>query len=136
MEEFFAKYNELSDGDKGNIVVASTDLLKAITKAFGPEHGLKLWDDLANCLGAEIKGDVFINMLTGESCGEVTITSTGPNFINCIKTIRTYSGMGLKEAKDLADIARSGGTAKFRILNSSNRAQCLRDFAAAGCTAK
>jgi len=40
----------------------------------------------------------------------VVLVEYGPNKINCIKAVREATGLGLKEAKDLADAAGSGQT--------------------------
>jgi ribosomal protein L7/L12 len=59
--------------------------------------------------------------------------STGSDSINCITLIRAYSGLGFKEAKDLADLARAGGNAaRFNLLSEQSRNECIRDFSDIG----
>ena len=51
----------------------------------------------------------------GPSTVTVTLTSAGPNKLQVIKLIKEVTGLGLKEAKDLAD---NGGAIKENIPSS------------------
>jgi len=59
----------------------------------------------------------------------VTLVHAGPNKIEVIKAIRQVSGLGLKESKDLCDVAPS----RFAVRNHSE-AQLLRLFQGAGAS--
>jgi len=66
----------------------------------------------------------------GPSTVNVVLTAAGPNKIAVIKLIRDITGLGLKEAKDLAD---NGGAVKENL--ASDEAEKLKaQFTEAGAT--
>ena len=66
----------------------------------------------------------------GSSTVTVVLTSAGPNKIPVIKLVRDYTGLGLKEAKDIAD---NGGNIKEDI--SADEANEIKaKFEEAGAT--
>ena len=66
----------------------------------------------------------------GPSTVTVTLTSAGPNKLPVIKLIKEITGLGLKEAKDIAD---NGGTIKENI-PTSEADQLKAKFEEAGAT--
>ena len=67
---------------------------------------------------------------TGSSTVTVVLTSAGGNKIPVIKLVRDYTGLGLKEAKDIAD---NGGNVKENI--SADEANEIKaKFEEAGAT--
>jgi hypothetical protein len=82
-------------------------------------------------------------MLTGDFVGELTLTQV--NIIQAvvsIKAIRTVSGYGLKESKDLFDHLRDTGhghgRAKIKLSEEwrKNRSGAIRVLRDAGCDAR
>lgn len=65
----------------------------------------------------------------------VSITQLGPKKIEVIKVIREYTGLGLKEAKDLADAAEKMPVVVARNLNAPVAADFRRDLERAGANA-
>jgi hypothetical protein len=81
--------------------------LESITRHYGAEHGMVVWEQLGEVLGPEIKGKVFFSILTGESSNRVRIrVGTCNEAVTAIKAIRTATGYGLKEAKDAYDLSK------------------------------
>ena len=66
----------------------------------------------------------------GPSTVSVILTAAGANKIAVIKLVRDLTGLGLKEAKDLAD---NGGAVKENI-SSDDAAQIKAQFEEAGAT--
>ena len=66
----------------------------------------------------------------GPSTVTVTLTSAGPNKLPVIKLIKEVTGLGLKEAKDIAD---NGGAIKENI-PSSEADELKAKFEEAGAT--
>ena len=66
----------------------------------------------------------------GPSTVPVTLTSAGPNKLPVIKLIKEITGLGLKEAKDIAD---NGGTIKENI-PTSEADELKAKFEEAGAT--
>ena len=66
----------------------------------------------------------------GPSTVNVNLTSAGPNKIAVIKLVRDITGLGLKEAKDLAD---NGGTVKENVANEEAN-ELKAKFEEAGAT--
>jgi hypothetical protein len=110
---------------------------------------MKLWGQIASVLDPELKGAIFFALLTGESGSRVTIRDyerNNTNKVSIIKAIRTVTGLGLKEAKDLSDILMVGGTygGTHQIgytygkpitvdIGRQNRNDCIRTLRDAGC---
>lgn len=101
--------SELSNDQQENIIGSAITMIQALSEAFGPEHGIKVWETMSEILGPGVKETVFMAMLSGRSSGLITIKAIPVDRrdtlskISVIKCIRNYTGMGLKEAKDVSD---------------------------------
>jgi hypothetical protein len=117
-----------------SVVFDGIRFLESITRHYGPEKGMAVWNKMGEAFGDEVKGRVFFAMLTGDSIGRVRFSSTNSHqAVWAIKAIRTATGCGLKEAKDLFDAAKSK-TQNIDINSPDQRRElikCLRD---AGCS--
>ena len=107
---------------KDEIISSGISFLRSITLAYGSETGMELWDTIATTLDPDIKGAIFFSMLTGESGSRITIRDydrapQGGNKVTIIKAIREVTGLGLKDAKDQADILM-GNSSNGYITNS------------------
>ena len=141
-DDMTVDYASLSEDAKHEIVADSVNLMRTITQHFGPEHGMELWESIANTLGADVKGAVFFSMLTGEHYGDITLVmGSCQMYVEAIKTVRMYTGLGLKEAKDLCDASK---VAPVRIALPANgqwsgrekRGQFVADLRKLGCNAR
>lgn len=108
--------------------------MRAITEAYGSEEGMRLWDTIASTLDPDIKGKIFIAMLTGEYNDRLTIhldmveCSVHVPRVEGIKAIRTVTGMGLKEAKDIHDNLALGKQETITI-EPTRRHEAIRQLA-------
>lgn len=101
----------IPEGHKSNVISSGITFMRSITEAYGSEDGIKLWDAIAGTLDPDVKGAIFFALITGDYQGEIIargFSSPPQNYVDCIKTIRTYTGWGLKEAKDAAYLIRDG----------------------------
>lgn len=120
------------------VVYDGVKFLQSLTEHYGADRGMEIWESMGQILGKEVKGRVFFAMLTGETSGRVRFTiesapgSYNPNAVACIKAIRTATGFGLKEAKDLYDNSRNKSVQLDCITPEHSRklAKELRDL---GC---
>ena len=87
------------------IVQAGLGFIRAVTEAYGNEEGIKVWDSINQHLDPDIKGKVFFAMVTGHYNDVIKLTGTYDyrDKVKLIKCIRSWTGVGLKEAKDIAD---------------------------------
>lgn len=81
--------------------------VRSLTKHYGAEKAMEVWEAMNEALGVEVKGRVFFKMIEGSSASEVkfrigNIRANG-NSVAAIKLIREYTGYGLKQSKDLID---------------------------------
>lgn len=89
------------------VVFDGIRFLESLTRYYGAEKGMEVWDKMGEAVGEEIKGKVFFSMLTGESSNRVRIqVGTCTEAVAAIKAIRMGTGMGLKEAKDAWDLSK------------------------------
>lgn len=89
------------------VVFDGIRFLESLTRYYGAEKGMAVWEQLGEAVGDEIKGKVFFSMLTGESSNRVRIQAgTCTEAVAAIKAIRMGTGYGLKEAKDAWDLSK------------------------------
>ncbi len=89
------------------VVFDGIRFLESITRHYGPEKGIEVWEKMGEAFGEDIKGKVFFSMLTGESSNRIRIQAgTCTEAVAAIKAIRTGTGYGLKEAKDAWDLSK------------------------------
>lgn len=83
--------------------------LASLTDHYGSDKGMEMWEAMGDAMGREVKGKIFFAMLTGSTTGRVQFTSGTAethNAVGVIKCIRSYTGAGLKEAKDKWDLSK------------------------------
>ena len=89
------------------VVFDGIRFLESLTRFYGADKGMEVWEKMGEALGDEIKGKVFFSMLTGESSNRVRIQAgTCTEAVAVIKAIRMGTGYGLKEAKDAWDLSK------------------------------
>ncbi len=90
-----------------DVVFDGIRFLESLTRHYGAEQGMAVWEKMGEAVGDEIKGKVFFSMLTGESSNRVRIQAgTCTEAVAAIKAIRIGTGYGLKEAKDAWDLSK------------------------------
>lgn len=117
-----------------SVVFDGIRFLESITRYYGAERGMEVWNKMGEAFGDEVKGKIFFAMLTGDSVGRVRFTSTNATqAVWAIKAIRAATGFSLKEAKDLYDLGKTK-TVAVDVKTPNERRElvkCLRD---AGCS--
>ena len=94
---------------KTAVISNGMHFMRSITEAYGADEGLKLWDTIASTLDPDVKGQIFLAMVTGNYNDRIHMKGFFPqgqaNAVACIKAIREWDkrGLGLKEAKDMYD---------------------------------
>lgn len=109
--------------------------LESLTRHYGPEEGMRIWDGIGEVIGSEVKGQIFFAMLTGESSNRVKFVQKAGNNGNAvaiIKAIRHASGCGLKEAKDKHDEAFQK-PAYVECYDSDAARTLVQDLRSMGC---
>lgn len=101
--------------------------MRSITEAYGTDEGMKLWETIADSVDPDIKAKIFFAMLTGEYINFITITGYAQGQkVPAIKAIRTVTGLGLKEAKDICDSLEYGNkTYRLQIADYSKRSEYI-----------
>ena len=100
--------------------VISTGLhfLRAITEAYGSDQGMRLWETIADTLDPDIKGQIFFAMLTGTHNDTIVVrgvTLVNVDKVKCVKEIRNWTGLGLKEAMDAWNTVSGGGSVRLTV---------------------
>lgn len=108
--------------------------MRSITEAYGPEEGLKLWDQITNVLDPDVKGEIFLAMITGSYTDRIHISKIGHDRVATIKAFRNFDKrrLGLKEAKDLSDLCQMGKVITLEI-EPRNRVQIEKELLSIGC---
>ena len=132
---------------KDEVISTGISFLRSITNAFGQEAGLELWDTISSTLDPDVKGQIFFAMICGQESRSITIIGINSNVnkIQIVKSIRTVTGFGLKEAKDIADtfvlgkgagntlLYSFGKPVTIKICNSLSRDAAVHELKTAGC---
>lgn len=128
-------FESLDQEDKDELISTGIAFMQSITRLAGPEDGMELWNQINEVLGDDIKGAVFFHMLMGGGGNFVSFTAgladSRGNAVATIKCIRTYTGQGLKEAKDNWDASK---TSRIRIkCDYKSRNQFAKELRDLGC---
>ena len=94
-----AKLDEMIKSIEGMTVLELADLVKALEEKFGVKANMPMM--AAPAAGAAAGAPAAEE----KSTFTVVLTSSGANKIAVIKEVRTITNLGLKEAKDLVDVA-------------------------------
>jgi hypothetical protein len=79
--------------------------MESLARHYGAERSIEVWDQLGEVLGSDVKSQVFLAMLTGESSNRIRVSrGTCTDAVAAVRAIRQATGMGLKEAKDAWDL--------------------------------
>jgi ribosomal protein L7/L12 len=129
-------FNAITNEQKDRIIDCGLELLAAITDAYGVEDGHATWDRLSEVVGTEFKHAVFMDMLSGKTTSTITLYGKNCrqdyNFVSIIKQIRFASGLGLREAKDIADELDSGVSKTLKLDDGVNRHTAIDSLRKAG----
>ena len=100
------------------LVFNSLNFVQSITKNYGAEQGMAMWDTIANTVDCRLKLEVFKAMLDGGQVnGRIRIAGVYPSSdkVKLIKTLREFTGYGLKEAKDGVDDLQNGTVLDIKV---------------------
>lgn len=107
----------IPDQHRHTLVDASIVFMQTVADIYGAEKGQELWSTIAATIDPELKGAVFMAMLTGNyRLDKFTVKNPYlgpiPAKVALIKCIRTYDrrNLGLRDAKDIADRLENGGS--------------------------
>lgn len=119
---------------KDRIITDGIHFMRSITECYGAEEGMKLWDQIAVVLDPSVKAEIFFTILTGSQGNRVTISvdRTVHSKIPVIKAIRTVTGLGLKEAKDISDDLWNGKSYTIELAPDQLRGNAIRTLRDAG----
>jgi hypothetical protein len=124
----------IPENHETDILQSGIHFMRSITEAYGAEEGMKLWDTIASTLDPDIKGKIFFAMLLGEYNDRLTIQLDMVKYrahvqrVEGIKAIRTVTGLGLKEAKDIHDNMTLGKVEKITI-EPTRRSEAIKHLA-------
>lgn len=100
----------IPEDHKDAIITNGLHFMRSITEAYGADEGMRLWETIASTLDPDVKGQIFFAMITGTHNNRIVLKRVGLNTdrVARIKEIRNWTVLGLKEAKDVSDMAELG----------------------------
>ena len=126
---------EVTNEQLERIIPAGIDFIRTITQELGAEKGMEFWEELSRCLGDDVKGRIFFEMITGNESGtKVTfggvkqLYCTGGYKIHGIKCIRNACNLGLKEAKDIMDALEAGHAQTMHVVDWRKRGAFVNEM--------
>lgn len=107
----------ITDEQEKDIISSGLHFMRSITEAYGAEEGLRLWESIADTLGPDLKGKIFFALVTGTHNDSIILNTVRQhsNAVSCIKEIRAWTGLGLKEAKDTYDWVMNGKRIRITV---------------------
>ncbi len=117
------------------LVFNSLNFVQSITKNYGAEQGMAMWDTISDTIDRRLKLEVFKAMIGGAHVeGRIRISGAQPSAdkVRLIKTLREHSGYGLKEAKDSVDLLQYSNTAINIKVSYHNHHRAVQDLQQAG----
>jgi ribosomal protein L7/L12 len=94
------------------VITDGINFLRSLTSYYGNDKGMEVWESMGDAIGKEVKGKIFFAMINGSHQNRLKFTCDQAdklgNNVQGIKTLRHYTGQGLKEAKDLWDDSKNG----------------------------
>jgi len=123
----------IPDEHKTAVISSGLQFMRSITEAYGPGTGMELWEQVASVLDPDVKGEIFFAMITGTYNDVIYVKGINysANAVACIKEIRTWTGLGLKEAKDAYDSAKSNISTKL-VVRPTDHARAVRALTGVG----
>jgi len=98
------------------LIQSSVDFIRCLTDNYGVEAGMRMWATIADTVDPKLKGDIFFAVISGAQSGFVVLSNIKTtDRVAAVKEIRTWSGMGLKEAVDAVKSVESGKITKIEI---------------------
>jgi hypothetical protein len=111
----------ISENHKNDIIATGIDFMTSITRAYGTEEGMKLYENIMQNLNADIKGKIFFAMLMGDK-GDTIIVKGHENCIGSkferVKAIKDVTLWSLRQSKDYVDAIELGHPQKIPYLRA------------------
>lgn len=86
-----------------DVVITGARFMNALTKSYGTERGMAVYDACRAVMGDEVAGAIMFGIMGNKIKTGIKIDDPGFNKISTIKEIRSFLNVGLKEAKDLSE---------------------------------
>lgn len=138
-------FDSIEEPAKSRIVEAGIEFMSAITSGFGADAGFDIWDKFADSVSPVLKTLIMLEVMQSNAKTIAVIGFMGfrdkmsGQFVPLVKLIRNVTGLGLKEAKDLADTIDGGKDIVLNILNNTSswsRTDIIKGFRSIGLTAR
>lgn len=104
----------MNDKTLQQVVFDGMRFLESLITHYGTDKGMEVWEAMGNAVGREVKGRIFFAMVSGEFTNHLKFRAGNAelsgNAVSVIKTIRNYTGLSLKETKDLWDYSKTNST--------------------------
>ena len=120
---------------KSDLISTGIGFLRTITAAYGAGKGMEVWNHMAEAIDPELKGAIFFSILVGDREDIIRIRGVSAipqeyKKINAIKEIRSWTGMGLTESKNVVVQAELGMsmTIHGQAATRSQTVSALREY--------
>lgn len=106
----------MNSDERDQLIQSSVTFMQTVSEIYGPEKGMELWTTIADTIDTNLKGEVFMAMLSGQYRSDrlfmrlSAASAATANKVAIIKCMREHDARqpGLKEAKDWADLLFAG----------------------------
>lgn len=120
------------DESRSQLIHDSISFMTSLVHHYGQDKGMEVWEKIADLCDPNLKGEIFMVMLTGVFSNRITVAGIqdGANAIACIKAIRSVDnrGPGLKEAKDMYDGLKFSNKKFVLEVNNTTRGKAVSEL--------
>lgn len=129
----------IPEGHRDDIITAAAHFVQVITSAYGGDTGIALWERISEVIDPEVRDQLFMVMLSGESLGNskinipvqdlVRMKTLSHSRVEFIRFVRQHDSrkLGLKEAKDISDDI-IGSRPTFIMVPFADRRRIISDL--------
>ena len=119
------------------MLLKSVAFVRELNRTYGHDKAHEVWQAVVDSVqDPELTFEVYKLMISGQHDEFVLLKWDDPreqgsefsNMVSSIKTLRSYTGCGLKEAKEAIERAGDGIPARFRLLKQHDQNGNLIDF--------
>lgn len=95
----------MTDEVPADVIHSGISFLRDLSTYYGDQRAMQLWENMREGMGRDVQNAILMTMLRGGYERRAVISMAAPReivrMINGIKEVRSVTGYGLKDAKDL-----------------------------------
>ena len=120
---------------RDEIMLDGINFLRTITRAYGPEDGMRLWTQIAEVLDPTIKGDILFELLCANTNADIVLRKRDEKYnkVLAVKAYRAATDTNLREAVYAINSFEQTNKLEVTLAAGVFRHKIITEFRNAGC---